>query len=135
MSNQKLPEFKPGQRAWCSLYDAWGTVRKCGLIDHPLEWIGDEGGLTKCVTMDGKDEPRHKMPILFHREQTFDFSEPEPEIGTWGYFWDIGADCLIFGAYAGKTPTGRHLLRGGNSYINFSTGLPEHIKKMMEGGK
>lgn len=128
--------FKPGDKAWHPQYGD-GLVHENTqhkTVIQPLYYLADEGQADYIfIFPNGKAHESDLNPVIFHKEQKFDLSEPEPEIGTWGYFWDEG---ISYGVILSKL-TGKYgrlfVSLSGDKHDNFSPSLPQHIKDMMEG--
>lgn len=105
---------------------------------HPLIFIANKSNLSCTLTIEGREGIHDLYPSIYYVPQTLDMSKPEPEIGTWGYFWDEPHPCAIFSQlfeinnespYKYRRKTAGCARRG---YINFSPEIPSHIKKLMD---
>lgn len=95
---------------------------------------------TCCVlTSDGKQHKDDLYPSIYYVPQTLDMSKPEPEIGTWGYFWDEGYITCNFGKLIAivdkkyKYEASYHHKGPKLMYQHFSPEIPPHIKELMNG--
>lgn len=124
-------KFRIGQRAW-SMRSGWGTIVDIGyLYQYPIYFKTDNNDLEQ-YAIDGKWAKQDLMPTLFHKEQIFDYSEPEIPIGTFGYFWEDSYNYrAVLGYYSGLTENGRHKCKGHLWFDNFCAypELPPHFKE------
>lgn len=123
--------FKPGDKAWNPRY-GWGIVKVSTMQKDKPIYFGAGPFASDPMYPDGRYRKEDINPDIFHKEQKFDLSEPEPEIGTWGYFWDEVNEYCYFGQFDGKTGN-THIMKGFGIMLRFSPSLPQHIKDMMEG--
>lgn len=125
-------KFQKGQRVWSSKH-GWGfvvdiTIQNCLRC---IQFVADKNLAISIFQLDGKCDEKDLIPTLFHKEQEYDFTEPEIPHGTLGYFWE---DCwkhrAIIGYYEGLTNL-KHKIKGGTCYDNFSAHpeLPPHLKE------
>lgn len=131
--------FKAGERVWHLMF-GWGVLEESSNDVYPLSFRSDTGILSGTFNNDGKEHVRNINPTIFYKEQTLDMSKPEPEIGTWGYFWDDVAGTCVYGQLKDITDCEhkyktRYSLTIMPSYKNFSPEIPPHIKELMNGGK
>jgi hypothetical protein len=113
-------KFRVGQRAWSSRH-GWGTIDGFDAASqYPIIFKPDNFTRHWNYTRDGRDYQVDMHPTLFHKEQVFDFSEPNFPKGTLGYFWDDSMkDRVLFGFYSHKSDHGHHYSANGPEYINF----------------
>lgn len=130
--------FKAGERVIHHRYGKGGLVYSES-HHYPLLYISDAHNGHRCTLLvDGREHENDLYQSIFYKEQTFDMSKPEPEIGTWGYFWDSNEDSCALWAELCEIDNARpqkykrkELNRLGGWYINFSTDIPPHIKELM----
>ena len=129
--------FKAGERVWHIRY-GWGVLRESNINSKfPLNFTTDGVPYLATLTLHGFEMNTDINPVIFYKEQTFDISKPEPEIGTWGYFWDDCEKDLSFGKLVGKVEgLNRYVMysfKGTVMYAHFSPDIPPHIKELMNG--
>ena len=127
--------FKAGERVWHSRM-GWGELLdNMPNDDYPLLFRPDAKLGSELVTFEGYEVADDLFPIIFYKEQTLDMSKPEPEIGTWGYFWDEEFHKSAHLAQLTKIVDAVYRywdLDGGESK-HFSPDIPPHIKELMNG--
>lgn len=122
-------KFKKGQRAWSSKH-GWGVVMDIASKGY-IQFIPDKEARISLYQLDGRWCSTDFMPTLFHREQKYDFREPEIAKDTLGFFWDDAwQHRAIIGYHAGLSNQG-HRVKGGTHYDNFCAHpeLPPHLKE------
>lgn len=129
--------FKAGERVWHIMF-GWGVLQESSNIAYPLSFRSDSGIISGTYTTDGKYHPTNINPSIFYKEQIFDMSKPEPEIGTWGYFWFDESMLCIFGKLVATSDSdykycAQHTLGHSANYKHFSPEIPPHIKELMNG--
>lgn len=123
-------KFRKGQRAWSSK-QGWGIVT-CQTSGNHIGFIPYNRSSITIYEADGKWQSSDLYPTLFHKEQIFDYSEPEIPKGTLGYFWENNYSYrAVLGFYAGLSENGKHLCRGHLSFDNFCAypQLPPHLEE------
>ena len=125
--------FKAGERVIHHRFGEGGLVYSESHL-YPLLYISDAHNGHRCTLLvDGREHENDLYPSIFYKEQTFDMSKPEPEIGTWGYFWDD--DNVYRAIFAQLSGIRQHSpcygLKSVGFYSNFSPDIPPHIKELM----
>lgn len=113
-------KFRVGQRAW-SMHSGWGTIVEILQVgEYPIQFKPDANEWLGTYTLSGKWSKHDLCATLYHKEQVFDFSEPDFPKGTLGYFWDDSMkDRAVFGFYSHKSDRGYHYSANGPEYKNF----------------
>ena len=127
--------FNAGERVWHIRY-GWGVLTESNINPkYPLNFTAQGVPHLATLTLHGFELHTDINPSIFYKEQTFDMSKPEPEIGTWGYFWDEEFHKSAHLAQLTKIVDDVYRywdLDGGESK-HFSPDIPPHIKELMNG--
>ena len=127
--------FKAGERVIHHRFGEGGLVYSES-HQYPLLYISDAHNGHRCTLLvDGREHETDLYPSIFYKEQTFDMSKPEPEIGTWGYFWNDENHKSVHFAQLTKIVNAPYpyLDNEGGDSKHFSPDIPPHIKELMNG--